>query len=295
MSETNQNTDSALPAKQTRKEYLYEVIFGTDTPAGKRFDLVLIYMILLSVGALMLDSVEAIHQRYGGILFIAEWGFTLVFTVEYAVRIYCTPSVRRYVTSFYGIIDLISVLPSYLSLLIPGANFLLIVRLMRVLRVFRVLKLVRYLSEANVLIRSMAMARRKIFVFFITVLILSTVFGALMFVVEGPENGFTSIPRSIYWTIVTITTVGYGDITPQTTLGQVIASAAMLTGYSILAVPTGILTAELFQEMTRERQYARCVACKGGGHERDAKHCKHCGTKLESMVDKPEPVKRGRL
>lgn len=145
------------------------------------------------------------------------------------------------------------------------------------------------------LIRSMAMARRKIFVFFITVLVLSTVFGALMFVVEGPEHGFTSIPRSIYWTIVTITTVGYGDITPQTTLGQVIASAAMLTGYSILAVPTGILTAELFQEMTRERQFARCNSCEKLGHERDAKHCKHCGSVLESIADKPEPIPRGRL
>lgn len=288
------NPEPASP-KQTRREYLYEVIFGTDTPAGKRFDLVLIYMILLSVAALMLDSVGAVHQRFGGLLFLVEWGFTLIFTCEYIVRIYCTPNIRRYLTSFYGLIDLISVMPSYLSLFIPGANFLLIVRLMRVLRVFRVLKLVRYLSEANVLIRSMAMARRKIFVFFITVLVLSTVFGALMFVVEGPENGFTSIPRSIYWTIVTITTVGYGDITPQTTLGQVIASAAMLTGYSILAVPTGILTAELFQEMTRERQFARCTQCENGGHERDARHCKHCGAVLESLLEQPEPVKRRRI
>lgn len=281
--------------KLINREYLYEVIFGTDTPAGKGFDLVLIYMILLSVLVLMLDSVEAIRSQFKWLLFGLEWMFTVIFTLEYLVRIYCTPNVRRYLTSFYGIIDLISVLPSYLSLFIPGANFLLIVRLLRVLRVFRILKLVRYLSEANVLIRSMAMARRKIFVFFITVLVLSTVFGALMFVVEGPEHGFTSIPRSIYWTIVTITTVGYGDITPQTTLGQVIASAAMLTGYSILAVPTGILTAELFQEMTRERQFARCNSCEKLGHERDAKHCKHCGSVLESIADKPEPLPRGRL
>lgn len=298
MSEISSNSDTNEPKGLKRlvnREYLYEVIFGTDTPAGKGFDLVLIYMIMLSVLVLMLESVGAVQQRFKWLLLALEWGFTIIFTLEYMVRIYCTPNIRRYLTSFYGIIDLISVLPSYLSLFIPGANFLLIVRLMRVLRVFRVLKLVRYLSEANVLIRSMAAARRKILVFFVTVLVISTVFGALMFVVEGPENGFTSIPKSIYWTIVTITTVGYGDITPQTTIGQVIAAAAMLTGYSILAVPTGILTAELFQEMTRERQYARCNECEKSGHERDAKHCKHCGSVLEAIVDKPEPLPRGRM
>lgn len=212
MSEISSNSDTNEPKGLKRlvnREYLYEVIFGTDTPAGKGFDLVLIYMIMLSVLVLMLESVGAVQQRFKWLLLALEWGFTIIFTLEYMVRIYCTPNIRRYLTSFYGIIDLISVLPSYLSLFIPGANFLLIVRLMRVLRVFRVLKLVRYLSEANVLIRSMAAARRKILVFFVTVLVISTVFGALMFVVEGPENGFTSIPKSIYWTIVTITTVGY--------------------------------------------------------------------------------------
>lgn len=265
---------------QELREKIYSIIFGTDTPAGKGFDIVLIYVILLSVLVLMLDSVSSIHDRYRLILRVGEWAFTILFTLEYLVRIYCSPRPWGYMRSFYGIIDLVSVLPSYLALLLPGANFLLIIRLLRVLRVFRVLKLARYISEANVLMRSLLQSRRKIAVFFMVVLILSTIFGSMMYVVEGPGNGFTSIPISIYWTIVTITTVGYGDIAPQTVMGQIVASAAMLTGYSIIAVPTGIVTAELAQEMRREWSSRHCRNCERSGHERDADHCKFCGVEL---------------
>lgn len=256
------------------------IIFGTDTPAGKFFDVVLIYAILLSVLALMLESVAAISRDYGPILLLIEWTFTVLFTIEYAVRLYVSPRRWSYAKSFYGIIDLVSILPTYLALFLTGANVVLVVRLLRVLRIFRVLKLVRYLSEANVLARSMYQAQRKIFVFFIAVLILATIFGSIVYVVEGAENGFTSIPISIYWTIVTITTVGYGDIVPQTPFGKMVASAAMLTGYSIIAVPTGIVTAELANEMQRERDTKVCGQCGKAGHDTDARYCKHCGNQF---------------
>ncbi|WP_019601882.1 ion transporter [Teredinibacter turnerae] len=263
------------------QKHLYEVIFGTETPAGKRFDLWLIWMIVLSVLVLMIDSVMWLQQSWQTALDIAEWVFTLAFAAEYCVRIYCSPQRRRYIFSFYGVVDLLSILPSFLELLMPGANFLLIVRLLRVLRIFRILKLVRYLTDANILVRAVVYSRHKIFVFFMSVLVLSVIFGSLMYLVEGPTNGFSSIPKSIYWTIVTITTVGYGDITPQTWLGQVIAAAAMLTGYSILAVPTGIFTAELSQEMQKQRVQLACRGCGKTGHETDAVYCRFCGHGLK--------------
>lgn len=262
------------------KQKLHLIIFGTDTPAGKRFDVILISLIILSVLALMLDSVAEISHDYAIGFLVVEWLFTLMFTIEYGVRIYCSPKPSKYIFSFYGLIDLISVLPSYLSIFFPGANYLLVVRLFRVLRVFRILKLVRYLTEANVLLRSLMSAKRKILVFFTSVLVLSTVFGSLMYIVEGGENGFSSIPKSIYWTIVTITTVGYGDITPHTVVGQIIAALAMLTGYSIIAIPTGILTAELSQEIQRERSIHLCHSCGKHGHDVDADYCLACGEKL---------------
>ncbi|WP_317931609.1 ion transporter [Halioxenophilus sp. WMMB6] len=268
------------PERETVKEYLNRVIFGTDTPAGKAFDLVLIYSIFVSVAVVMLDSLQVFAVEFKLYLNAAEWFFTVLFSVEYALRIYCTPKRWRYVRSFYGIIDLLAILPTYLALFIGNINYLVVIRLLRVLRIFRVLKLMRYLEEANLLTRAILASQRKILVFFGTVLVLATVFGALMFVVEGGGHGFTSIPNSIYWTIVTITTVGYGDITPQTSLGKIIASLAMLTGYSIIAVPTGILTAELNQELMRERVKHACPACHGVGHERDATYCKFCGEEL---------------
>ncbi len=259
------------------KETLSTIVFGTDTPAGKLFDLVLIYSILISVAIVILDSVADLHSSYGTWFFYLEWFFTLLFTVEYFLRIYISQRSLKYIFSFFGLIDLISIIPSYLALVIVGANYLLIIRMLRVLRIFRVLKLVRYMSEANLLMRALYLGRRKIFIFFFTVIVLSFIFGSLMFVIEGPEHGFTSIPKSIYWTIVTITTVGYGDITPQTIVGQIISILAMLTGYSIIAIPTGIVTAEMASELGRVRSKKLCPQCGRAGHETDADFCKYCG------------------
>ncbi|MCQ3829726.1 ion transporter [Microbulbifer elongatus] len=278
-----------MPLTGTRK-WLNEVIFGTDTPAGKYFDVVLIWAILLSVTLVVLASVESLWVRFGETFYQLEWFFTALFTLEYITRIYCARDRREYVTSFYGVVDLLAILPSYLALIFTGATYLMVIRLLRVLRVFRVLKLVRYLSDANILMRSLWQARRRIFVFYTSVLVLCIIFGSIMFVVEGPRHGFTSIPKSIYWTIVTITTVGFGDITPHTPLGQAIASMTMLIGYSIIAVPTGIVTAELAHEIGREKQLARCHNCGKAGHDADAEYCKQCGYRLE---DFEEPLEEG--
>ncbi len=265
---------------QSLREKISIVIFGTHTPGGKLFDVVLIYAILLSVTALVLDSVASINSRYGSFLYGVEWFFTALFTIEYFTRIYCTPRRREYIFSFYGMVDQISIVPTYLALMVTGANYLLMIRLLRVLRVFRVLKLTRYSQEASLLVRSLVLSRRKILVFFSAVLVMSTIFGCLMFAVEGPEHGFNNIPLSIYWTIVTITTVGYGDIIPQTVAGQFIAAFAMLTGYSIIAVPTGIITAELATELQRKKAEFTCKSCQGVGHDSDAVCCKWCGETL---------------
>lgn len=258
----------------------YRVIFGTDTAAGQRFDIALIYFILLSVLAVVLSSIGSLQAQYGAWLFKIEWAFTLLFSMEYLLRIYSSPKPLRYIFSFYGLVDLLSIIPTYVALLFPGANYWLVVRLLRVLRIFRVFKLVRYLSEANLLLRSMYAARRKVLVFFTVVLVLCVIFGSLMFLVEGPDNGFSSIPRSIYWTIVTITTVGYGDITPQTVIGQIIATMAMLTGYSIIAIPTGIFTAEIAREMITESNNRQCNVCNRIGHHAEAEYCFQCGVTL---------------
>lgn len=268
-----------------RRKQLNEVIFGTDTPAGKNFDMVLIWTILASVLLVLLDSVERFAGRYGELFFILEWIFTGLFTVEYMLRIYCAVNRRSYIFSFYGIVDLLAILPSYLALLFTGASYLLVIRLLRVLRIFRILKLVQYLRDANLLGRSLWQARRKILVFYASMLVLCIIFGALMFVVEGPRHGFTSIPKSIYWAIVTITTVGYGDIVPQTAFGQAIAAATTLIGYSIIAVPTGLVTAELATEMRHERTLHRCDNCSRAGHDVDAEYCKYCGYKLAELRD----------
>lgn len=262
------------------REKTYSVIFGTDTPAGQHFDIALIYLILFSVLAVVLSSIGSLQAQYGAWLFKLEWAFTLLFSMEYLLRIYSSPKPLRYIFSFYGLVDLLSIIPTYVALLFPGANYWLVVRLLRVLRIFRVFKLVRYLSEANLLLRSMYAARRKVLVFFTAVLVLCVIFGSLMFLVEGPDNGFTSIPRSIYWTIVTITTVGYGDITPQTVIGQIIATMAMLTGYSIIAIPTGIFTAEIAREMITESNNRQCNVCNRIGHHAEAEYCFQCGVTL---------------
>jgi voltage-gated potassium channel len=262
---------------------LNEVIFGYETPAGRRFDLALIGMILLSVLAVMLDSVESIHARFHPQLLIAEWTFTIIFTIEYLLRLYCTGNLRKYAFSFFGLVDLFTILPTYLALFFPGATYLTSVRILRVTRIFRVMKLMRFIGETNILMRALLEAHRKILIFVLCVLTLNVVFGALMYVVEGPEHGFTSIPVAVYWSIVTVTTVGYGDIRPGTPIGQFIASLSMLTGYAIIAVPTGIVSSELISEyQNRSKTEGHdfsviCNNCRRKGHDRDALYCKQCG------------------
>lgn len=275
---------------ESLKEKIYRIIFGTDTPAGRRFDLFLIAAILISVAAVTLDSIEGYHKDYSQWLSTIEWFFTILFTIEYLARLYCSPNPRAYITSFYGVVDLLAIIPTYIAVLVPSLSMLLIVRLLRVLRIFRILKLFHYTGEANVLVRSMLMARHKIFVFLFSIVIVVIIYGSLMYIVEGPIFGFTSIPRSIYWAIVTVTTVGYGDITPHTILGQAIAALAMLTGYAILAVPTGIISAEIITEMQRERTIIRCSNCEKTGHERDANYCKYCGATINTSTQNEQDL-----
>lgn len=268
-------------AESELKKKLRIIIFGTDTPAGRWFDLALILCIIASVTLVLLDTVSSINARWGGLIHVLEWIFTVIFTLEYGIRIYCSAHRWQYAHSFYGIVDLLSVLPSYLALFFPGANFTLIIRVLRLFRIFRVLKLLRYLSEGNLLLKAMMQSSRKVFLFFFSVSLIIMVLSAIMYMVEGPENGFSSIPKSIYWTIVTITTVGYGDITPNTELGQAIAALTMLIGYSIIAIPTGILTAEISQEIGRHRDLRRCSNCLKTGHDQDAEYCNKCGSELQ--------------
>ncbi|WP_330472480.1 ion transporter [Vibrio harveyi] len=266
--------------RKSFKHHLYVIIFGTHTRAGRAFDIALIIAIITSLVVLILESLPSVMTEWSRELRYIEYTFTALFTIEYLLRLYCSPKPKSYATSFYGVVDLLAILPTYLTIFFPGASFMGVVRLLRVMRIFRILKLVRYLQDSNILLRSLLMARRKILIFFSTVGILVTIFGALIFVIEGPHNGFTSIPKSIYWAIVTITTVGYGDMVPQTHLGKAIASLTMLLGYSILAVPTGIITAELSNEMNAHKQLVKCPNCNRSGHDSDAMHCKHCGSEL---------------
>ena len=263
------------------RERLYTVVFESDTRAGRAFDLFLIVAIVASVVVVMLESVAGVRARYGDELRIAEWAFTLLFTAEYLLRLAVVGRPLRYARSFFGVIDLLSVVPTYLSVLLPGAQYLLVLRLLRILRVFRVLKLAHYLHEGQVLLGALKASRRKILVFIFAVVTLDVVLGSVMYLVEGPENGFTSIPISIYWTIVTLTTVGYGDISPQTPLGQAIASVIMIIGYGIIAVPTGIVTAELSRGGAAPPVSGQtCPSCAAEGHAVDARFCRRCGARL---------------
>ena len=259
---------------------LHEIIFEADTPAGKLFDVLLIVSILASVVLVMLDSVSSIQQLSGKLIYLGEWFFTVLFTIEYLLRLYCVGRPFSYATSFYGVVDLMAVLPTYLSIFFPGTQYLLVIRILRVLRIFRVLKLVQYLGEARQLRSALYASRRKIIVFLLTVLALVIIFGSLMYIIEDPASGFTSIPQSIYWAIVTLTTVGYGDISPHTGLGQTIAAIIMIIGYGIIAVPTGIVTAELTQVYKKSVSTQACPQCSAEGHDPDAKHCKYCGAGL---------------
>ena len=265
----------------TLRDRIRIIIFEADTKAGRRFDVTLIGMILLSVLTVMLDSVPQINAKYGQQLYYAEWFFTVLFTVEYAVRLWRIEHSWGYAKSFYGVVDLLSVLPTYLSLWFPGAQFFLAVRILRVLRVFRVLRMVRYVGEAELIAQALAASRRKIIVFVASVLALMVIFGALMYVVEGGTNpAFASIPHSIYWAVTTMTTVGYGDITPTTPLGQSLASFIMIMGYGIIAVPTGIVTLELNEANRRQANTRTCSDCSAEGHSREASYCWRCGAPL---------------
>lgn len=273
------------PRQQSElQKSFYTIIFGTETRAGQLFDLLLILVIVASVTVILLDSMPEL-DHFTHLFWRMEIGFTLLFTVEYLVRIWCAPNRRAYLTSVYGVIDLLAILPTYLALVIPGTMPLLVVRLLRLLRIFRVLRLLEFLEEANELAGALRRSARKIFVFFSMILLLMVVFGALIYVIEGPEHGFTSIPLSIYWAVVTITTVGYGDITPMTWAGRAIASIGMLTGYAIIAVPTGIVSAELAitARDRRLRQVRNCTQCARADHEPDADYCKHCGAELPPL------------
>lgn len=269
-----------LKPKHPWKARAHEVIFEADTRAGRLFDVALLLCIVLSVAAVLLESVPSVRQSYGVWLKTTEWVFTILFTVEYFLRLWCVGRPMAYATSFFGLVDLLAILPNWLSLLLPGAQYMLVIRGLRLLRVFRVLKLIQYLTEANHLLRALRASRRKILVFLLAVLTLVLLFGAVIYLIEGEENGFSSIPLSMYWAIVTLTTVGYGDISPQTWLGQAVASLLMILGYGIIAVPTGIVTFEMARTPEREVSTQACPECAAEGHDPDAVHCKYCGARL---------------
>ncbi|WP_245798091.1 MULTISPECIES: ion transporter [Chromohalobacter] len=276
------------PANSGLRKTLFHIIFESDTRAAKIFDIALITLILLSVAVVFVDSVPSLHARFGGTFYLLEWGFTLLFTLELAVRLYCLERPLRYLKSFYGIVDLLSILPTWLSLLIPGAQSLLVVRVLRALRVFRVLRLMEFVGEGRMLTQALSRSYRKIMLFLFTVLLVVTVFGTLIYMIEPPEAGFTSMPRAMYWGVVTLTTVGYGDIAPITPLGQFISACMMILGYSIIAVPTGVFSAEVIRSIHEERYSEEaCPGCGHEGHERDAKYCRKCGTWLDEDTQDP--------
>ncbi|MFN7087867.1 MAG: ion transporter [Burkholderiales bacterium] len=260
----------------------YTVIFEADTRAGRLFDVALILAILMSVGVVIVDSVGSLASRHGALLDVLEWTFTILFTVEYAIRLSCVRHPLRYAISFFGIVDLLAVLPSYLALMLPEAHLLLDVRVLRLLRVFRIFKLAAYVGEYRALAAALAASRRKILIFLSIVLMIVLLMGTLMYVVEGPEHGYTSIPVAMYWAVVTMTTVGYGDIAPQTDIGRLIASVMMLLGWGIIAVPTGIVSAEMTARRFTARQTTTrtCHECLSEGHDAEARYCKDCGAKL---------------
>jgi len=269
----------------TRRERLREIIFEADTPLGRAFDVALLWGIAISVGIVMLESVSEIRQDHGTALRLAEWFFTALFTVEYALRLYVAPRKFAYARSFFGIVDLLAIVPTYLSLFVPGSQSLLTIRALRLLRIFRVLKLAHYLGEANVLTTALAASRRKVAVFMGTVLVLVVILGSAMYLIEGAESGFTSIPRGVYWAIVTLTTVGYGDITPITVPGQLLASLVMILGYGIIAVPTGIVTAELVDAAKRPVTTRTCMSCLSEGHLPGVRFCRDCGQPLDLTTE----------
>lgn len=278
--------DQLNAAEAPLRTRIFEVIFESDAPAAKGFDIALIAVILASVVVVLMDSVPALHARYATVFWALEWTFTVAFTVEYALRLYCLQRPWLYARSFYGVIDLLSILPTWLSFILPGAQPLLVVRILRVLRLFRVLRLMEFVGEGELLLAAMHRSKRKILLFLASVLLIVTVFGATIYLIEPPEAGFTSIPRAMYWGVVTLTTVGYGDIAPITPLGQFVSALMMIIGYSIIAVPTGVFSAEVIRAM-RDDQHSdqACPGCGEEGHDRNAKYCKLCGHGLDEDTE----------
>lgn len=267
--------------KSTWQQRLHEVIYESNTPAGKAFDVSLLICIFASIIIVMLDSVQSLHAKYGRLFFIAEWVLTGLFTIEYILRLVCIKKPWQYVTSWLGVIDLLAIIPSYLSIFYAGAQSLLVFRALRLLRIFRIFKLTHFLSEMQFLKTSIRGSLKKISIFMLVVLALVIILGSVMYLIEGREHGFTSIPESIYWAVVTITTVGYGDISPVTPLGKFIAAFIMFIGYGIIAVPTGIVTNEMLNAVRTKREHREtCPACGLEGHDSDARFCKRCGEKL---------------
>jgi len=269
------------PPDGSRRARLHQIIFEADTFAGRAFDVGLIALIVISVVTVSVESLRGLSQQTQLTLVVVEWVLTAIFTLEFVLRLVAVKRPLAYATSFFGVVDLLAIMPTWIGLLVPGAQALLVVRVLRLLRIFRILKLARFLSEAQTLTRALRASSRKIIVFLLSVATIVVIVGALMFVVEGPANGFTSIPVSMYWAIVTLTTVGYGDIAPRTPLGQTLASFVMILGYGIIAVPTGIVTSELaLGNLQHGVSTQSCPSCSLGGHDVDAKFCRVCGAPL---------------
>lgn len=263
------------------RKQLRVIIFGTSTRAGRAFDVGLLVLILISVVLVLLESVREVREQYGAWLRAAEWSITILFTAEYGVRIWISDQPRKYVTGFYGIVDLLAVLPTWLSLFLPGIHALAAVRAIRLTRVFRILHLFEYMKEASLLLQALYASRHRLIVFMLAVLALVTVFGTIVYLMETPEAGFTSVPRSIYWAIVTLTTVGYGDIAPQTAMGQALAALIMILGYAIIAIPTGIVSVEMARQGMKPDAQWHCRACGAPIHMANARFCQHCGQALK--------------
>jgi voltage-gated potassium channel len=271
--------ESATPAESKWRHRLYEIIFEAETVGGKTFDVLLLVTIVLSVAVVMLESVKSVREDYGTLLLQAEWAFTILFTIEYALRLTSVRRPLRYATSFFGVIDLLAIIPTYATLFLPGVQYLLAIRILRLLRIFRILKLAEFVSEAEVIMSALKASVKKISVFLLAVLSLVTIIGSIMYVIEGEGSGFSSIPTSIYWAIVTLTTVGYGDLSPQTPLGKAFASLVMIMGYAIIAVPTGIVTVELSRSVKKISTQV-CPECHAQDHDADALFCKYCASRL---------------
>lgn len=280
LSEDPNAFSGVVPSNRHMRMILHEVIFGTDTRWGKTFDVVLLWAIVISLLAIMLESVPDFRHAHSETLHAVEWVFTIFFSVEYLLRLWVSDQPRKYAFSFFGIIDLLAVIPTYISLFVSGTHFLLVIRAIRLLRVFRILKLARYVSGARILVNSLSASKEKIFVFLTAVLTLVTILGTVMYMIEGGENGFDSIPRSIYWAIVTLTTVGYGDIAPGTTLGQFVAAFIMILGYAIIAVPTGIVGVEMSRAVKMEGEHQFCARCGEEAHLKESRYCRRCGEPL---------------